>query len=79
MEGAPPSRGAAVIEPRSGSPHSWRGRGRTCRDTLLSTSPRQPGNKDTHVRTGTRDNKDIYNGRKVVYHFDVGDDVVGIK
>ena len=81
-EGAPPSRGAAVIEPRSGSPRSWQGRGRTCRDTRLSTSPRQPGNKDTHVRTETRDNKRIYNERmsdKMCYHFDVGDDIVRIE
>ena len=76
----PPS--PAVIGPRSGSRHSWQGRDQTFRDTRLSTSPRQPGNKDTRVRTETRDDKKIYNERmfdKMCYHFDVGDDIVGIK
>ena len=83
-EGAPPSRGAAVIALQSGSPQE-EGRGRTCRDTHRSTSPRQPGNKDTHVRTETRDNKRIYNERmsrmsdKMCYNFDVGDDIVRIE
>jgi len=54
------ARGAGVI---GESQHSWRGRGRTCRDTRRSTNPRPPsghaGQQDNIYLEEERSNKDF--------------------